>query len=268
MNDKLDRKPQLEVVGLIPAAGRATRVGPLPCSKELFPVGFRVMSEEYNAGPKVVCHYLLEKMRLAGVTTAYIVLREGKWDIPAYLGDGNMLGMHLAYLIMGLPYGVPFTIDQAYPFAQNALVAFGFPDILIDPLDVFVQLLSRQALNDADVVLGMFPADRPHKVDMLELDDNGKIKKILIKPRQTSLQFTWAVAVWTPVFTHFLHKYLITIKDSAAMQQELFMGEVFQAAINEGLAVEAVRVSSKPFLDIGTGDDLMRAVRRCIKEQD
>lgn len=268
MNDELDRQPQLEVVGLIPAAGRATRVAPLPCSKELFPVGFSLGNEKHKASPKVVCHYLLEKMRLAGITKAYIILRKGKWDIPAYLADGTELGMHLAYLMMGLPHGVPYTIDQAYPFVKNALVAFGFPDILIDPLDVFVQLLSRQAISDADVVLGVFPADRPHKVDMLELDGDGQITQILIKPRQTNLQFTWAVAVWTPVFTHFLHNYLITIKDPEEIKLELFMGEVFQAAIEEGLTIEAVGVSSKPFLDIGTGDDLMRAVRRCIKEHD
>jgi len=29
-----------EVVGIIPASGRATRIAPLPCSKELYPVGF------------------------------------------------------------------------------------------------------------------------------------------------------------------------------------------------------------------------------------
>jgi glucose-1-phosphate thymidylyltransferase len=84
-------------------------------------------------------------MRLAGVTRAYIVLREGKWDIPAYLGDGTMLNMHLAYLMMRLPFGAPYTLDQAYPFVQDALVAFGFPDIIFQPDDAFVQLLARQA---------------------------------------------------------------------------------------------------------------------------
>lgn len=39
-------------------------------------------------------------MHAAGITEAYIVLREGKWDIPAYLCDGAMVGMHLAYLMV------------------------------------------------------------------------------------------------------------------------------------------------------------------------
>ena len=113
--------------GTIPASGQATRIAPLPCSKELFPIGFRTAQDGRALGPKVVAHYLLEKMRFAGVSKSYIVLRPGKWDIPAYFGDGSALKLHLAYLMMGVPFGVPFTLDQAYPFVRNATVAFGFP---------------------------------------------------------------------------------------------------------------------------------------------
>src|SRR6266545_7247263 len=92
---------QREVIGLIPAGGRATRIAPLPCSKELYPVGFGVREGESEKRPKVACQYLLEKMQHAGITKAYIILKNGKWDIPAYLQDGSDLGMYLAYLVMG-----------------------------------------------------------------------------------------------------------------------------------------------------------------------
>ncbi len=82
------------------------RITPLPCSKELYPIGFRRSGKDNGLSPKAVCHYLLEKMHLAGITKAYIVLRNGKWDIPTYFGDGKMLDMHLAYLMMDLPFGI------------------------------------------------------------------------------------------------------------------------------------------------------------------
>src|SRR4030042_2836613 len=116
-----------EVIGQIPAGGQATRMSPSPCSKELYPIGFWKVKEGSSLRPKVVCHYLLEKMRLAGITKIYIILRNGKWDIPAYLGDGTMFEMHFAYLMMRLRFGVPYTVDQAYPFVQNNIVVFGFP---------------------------------------------------------------------------------------------------------------------------------------------
>ena len=74
-----------DLIGLIPAGGSATRIAPLPCSKEVYPVGFQRSADGSVPRPKVACEYLLERMRLAGVNRAYIVLREGKWDIPAFL---------------------------------------------------------------------------------------------------------------------------------------------------------------------------------------
>lgn len=246
---------------MIPAAGKATRLSPLPCSKELYPIGSMQLSDGCRAKPKVVCQYLLERMQLAGITKAYIVLRDGKWDIPAYLGDGTNHGMNLAYVMMGLPYGTPYSVDQAFPFVKDAVVALGFPDILFKPGDGFIKLLSWQATGTADVVLGLFPADQPRKVDMVQLEDSGKrIRRIVIKPSQTHLHFTWGIAVWTPAFTAFMHNYVASKDVSVANHPELFVGSVIQAAIDDGMRVEGLQVSEDPFLDIGTPEDLVRAV--------
>lgn len=260
----------MDVIGLIPAGGLATRIGPLPCSKELYPIGFRQVDKDDFLRPKAVCHYLLEKMRMAGITKSYIVLRNGKWDIPAYLGDGEVLNMHLAYLIMRLPFGAPYTIDQAYPFVKDSLVAFGFPDIIFKPDNAFAKLLERQADSNADIVLGVFPVDRPQKWDMVDISEDGKITQILIKPIKTDLQYTWIMAIWTPFFTNFMHKYLIgalekieqnTNENNILRKGELFIGDVIQSAIDNNLNVEGVIFSNSMCLDIGTPDDLVKAVR-------
>jgi glucose-1-phosphate thymidylyltransferase len=269
-NCNRDKELHREVVGLLPAGGQATRIAPLPCSKEIYPIGFRPVEGGRSLRPKVVCHYLLEKMRLAGITKVYIVLRKGKWDIPAYLGDGTMLNMHLAYLMMRLPFGAPYTLDQAYPFVQDALVAFGFPDIIFRSEDAFVRLLARQATTNADVVLGLFPTDQPQEMDMVDLDDDARIHSIVIKPPQTHLRYTWIIAVWTSVFTHFIHEYLAAVQrvdgqddggNNASGQRELFVGDVIQAAIQEDLLVEAVLFPGDTCLDIGTPDNLIEVVR-------
>jgi len=165
-----------------------------------------------------------------------------------------------------LPFGVPYTADQAYPFVRDAIVAFGFPDIIFESDDAFSQLLAYQAAKEIDVVLGLFPADRPQKVDMVDVRDNGRIERLVIKPQDTKLLYSWAIAVWTPVFSKFMHEYLAASEETAAEQPELFVGDVFNAAIQEGLRVEGVLISDKPYLDIGTGDDLLKAVKRCIGE--
>jgi glucose-1-phosphate thymidylyltransferase len=101
--------------------------------------------------------------------------------IPAYLGDGALLDMNLAYLMMNLPFGLLYPINQAYPFVKDAVVTFGFPDILFKSDDAFVHLLSRQTVSEADVILGTFPANYPQKVDMVDVDDDSRVLQVVIK---------------------------------------------------------------------------------------
>ena len=259
------------IIGLLPAGGQATRIAPLPLSKELYPIGFQAVASETSQPslrPKVVSQYLLERLQQAGITQAYFILRPGKWDIPAYFGDGSALDMHLGYLIMGLPYGVPYTLDQAYPFVQNAIVALGFPDILFWPEAAFSQLLQRQARTQADVVLGLFPTDQPQKAGMVDFDAFGRVRLIIEKPSQTDLKYMWAIAVWTPTFTQFLHDHLIAVEaaktqipEAERSLRELAIGDVIQAGITTGLRVEAEVFETGVYLDIGTPENLVKAVQ-------
>jgi glucose-1-phosphate thymidylyltransferase len=270
MHGHKDNKPDPEIIGLIPAGGKATRLAPLPCSKELYPIGFCRTNQGHVLRPKVVCQYLLEKMRLAGISKAYIILREGKWDIPAYLGDGTSLNMHLAYLTIRVSPGVPYTLDQAYPFAKDKIVAFGFPDIMFNADHAFKQLLAKQANTHADIVLGLFPVDQPRKWHMVELDRNQRIRKIVINPVQTELDYTWIIAVWTPVFSEFIYEYLrkdkeaykrIKVSGNVSGRREVFMSDVIQSAVDDALHVQGVLFPSGSCLDIGTLEDLVEAVR-------
>ena len=57
----------MEVIGLIPAGKIGQRLAPLPCSKEIYPRSVSPKPNKRERRPKAVCHYLLEKMRLAGI---------------------------------------------------------------------------------------------------------------------------------------------------------------------------------------------------------
>jgi glucose-1-phosphate thymidylyltransferase len=250
-----------EVVGLIPAGGQASRIAPLPCSKEVYPVGFRTVDDGRGSRPKVVAHYLLEKMRFAGISKAYIVLRPGKWDIPAYFGDGSMLEMQLAYLILGAPFGVPFTLDQAHSFVRNATVAFGFPDILFESENPFGTLLERQSRSGADITLGLCPATHSlSREDRVEVNDAGEVQDIVLNPPESTLAHSWMIAVWKPTFTHFLHQF-VQSRLNSAFQAELSAGYAIQAGMQAGLRAEGVLVSDAPYVDVGTPDGLNRALR-------
>ncbi len=261
----------LDVVGLVPAAGRGTRLQPLTCSKEIVPVGKVLDAVSGTIRPKVAAEYLLEKMRLAGITRTYVVIREGKWDIPEYFGEGGKVGMSLAYVVIPGSLGPPDTIDRAYSFVKPYRVAFGFPDILFEPDDAFVRLLAQQEATGADVVLGLHRVEEPQQWDMVDSDEHGRVRGIFMKPAETTLEFGWHLAVWTSAFTEFLHRFLgseDTRRDLHWFANkandpggDLAVGVVLQQALNAGLVISSVKFSETACLDIGNPENLAKAAR-------
>src|SRR3712207_3227981 len=72
--------------GIVPAAGRGSRIQPLAFSKELLPVGSRL--DGGIERPCAVSEYLLERMLRGGADKICIVISPGKSDIMEYYGGG------------------------------------------------------------------------------------------------------------------------------------------------------------------------------------
>ncbi len=246
-----------DVVGLIPCGGHATRISPLPCSKELLPVGLRRIPDG-SLRPKVVSHFLLEKMHHGGVRKVFFILRNGKWDIPQYYGDGSRIGMDVGYLMMGRPHGPPYTLDQAYPFICDSRVAFGFPDILFEPDDAYKRAFKRLSATRAAIVLGLYPAHKKWKWHAVATDRKGRVKEVRMNRSSTKPGLGWVFAVWTSKFTKFLHENLAARNRGDGLATELTVGEVIQAAIDAGLPVQSVIFPNRNYLDIGTPENLQR----------
>jgi glucose-1-phosphate thymidylyltransferase len=212
--------------------------------------------------------HLLESIRDAGATNAFVVLRKGKWDIPNYFGAGMSFGPRLAYVITEVLDGVPFSVDQAYDLLKEKRILFGFPDILFQPKTAFVQLIQRQRSTEADAVLGLFPTAHSDTMDMVEITDRGRVTAIEVKPAQTALTFTWILAVWTRRFFDFLHDTVNASSDNpgeASVNREIHMGHVIQMAITAGLDIDSVSFPDGTCLDIGTQESLRKMMGKAIE---
>ena len=71
--------------GIIPAAGRGSRIQPLAFSKELLPVGSRIGDDGIER-PCAVSEFILERMILGGADKICFVISPGKSDIMEYFG--------------------------------------------------------------------------------------------------------------------------------------------------------------------------------------
>ncbi|MDH4089119.1 MAG: sugar phosphate nucleotidyltransferase [Cyclobacteriaceae bacterium] len=249
-----------QIIAIIPAAGKATRLGQLPFSKELYPIGFE--HYENKRIPKPVGSYLLENIAAAGVSEFHFVIRNGKWDIPAYFGSGKKYDCNISYHVADYEYGVPFTVNQVYPLSKDKIVVLGFPDNLIKPKNAFSLLIKElNAKSDTSVALGLFPATRPEKCDLVDYDETQKVTAIKIKSSvPTNLKYAWVIAAWKPEFSTFLNGYVLnklsTQSRDELLSKEYHLGDAIISAIQTGMKVQSVIFDEGGFIDIGTPEDL------------
>lgn len=250
------------VVGLIPAAGRARRLGRLPVSKEILPVDFQ--RSRQGVVPKVACQYLLDRFRAGGVERAFLVIRRGKEDIPRHLGSGDDSGVSLAYLVVDDSASVPETLDRAHAFVAGHTVVLGFPDLLFAPEDAYATLLERHRDTGADVTLGLFPVEpaRRPTTDMVRLGAGGRVEDVEVRPQASELERNWLLAVWSPRFTAWLHEQMgPTSRGSVPPGEapELKLGTLLRRSLAEGLHLQGVPFDRGSYLDMGTPKGLARA---------
>ena len=201
-------------------------------------------------------------MSISGVSEFHFVIRNGKWDIPAYYRSGNKYNYNICYHIADYDYGVPFTINQAYHFYKDKIVVLGFPDNLFKPEYAFSRLINElDEKENISISLGLFPASRPEKCDMVDFDEYNKITEIKIKSSDTkNLKYAWVIAAWKPKFSAFLNSFvtnkLATKSNTELTKMEYHMGDVIISAIESGMKVQGVIFSEGRFIDIGTPEDL------------
>lgn len=246
-----------EIWGLLPAAGRATRLGlgRRGPSKEILPV-----ATGPDGGERLACQDLLDSFRLAGATRVLVLLRQGKWDVARRLGDGSEFGLELAYRVLEPTRGVPFTLAAAAPFLGDRTAALGFPDILVHPRDLLARLVRHREATQAEVALALAPCERPQASDLVDVDSRGRVRGLEIKPETTHLKWTWVFALWTPSFTRYLVRWCEAFRPrSARLGREPHFGDVLAAAITERIEISALPFPEARLLDVGTPETLARA---------
>ena len=255
------RHPRKKITGIIPAAGFANRLPMLPCSKEIFPIHVNTGDPENTDKVNIVSSSLLNNMRNADARNAFIIIRKDKWDIPYLLEDGKDFDLNFSYIVTPPTKGTTYTLMKALPFVQEDTILFGFPDILIDADNPFNKLLQKLDQGNSDIVLGLFGATNPQKVDMVDFNENGSIKKIHIKPENTTLRYTWLLAVWNSDFTAAIPR-LLRLSESKIKAREIYIGDIVQAAIEQGMGVDYLIFQNSQYIDIGTPGDLSKVIRQ------
>jgi glucose-1-phosphate thymidylyltransferase len=169
--------------GIIPAAGIGSRIQPLAFSKELLPVGSRLVDGVER--PRAVSEYLIERMILAGADKICFVISPTKSDIVGYFG-GSVEGASIAYVVQQEPGGLCDALFQALPLlAPNEPVLVGLPDTIWYPST------GLAPLPDDRLTFLCFPVDEPQHFDAVVCDDTGRVLEVQVKQANATSRWVW-----------------------------------------------------------------------------
>jgi glucose-1-phosphate thymidylyltransferase len=168
--------------GIVPAAGRGSRIQPLAFSKELLPVGSR--RDNGVDRPCAVSEYLVERLILGGADKICFVISPCKSDILEYFGD-HYGSAQLAYVVQPEASGLCDAVFRASTvIGDHDDVVIGLPDT------VWFPKAALQTLPDADLSFLLFPVEHPEFFDAVVLDGD-KVQQIQVKRTDATSNWIW-----------------------------------------------------------------------------
>ncbi len=229
------------MIGVIPAAGAGQRIQPLGCSKELLPVGSRVIHGVER--PEAVSEYLVERMIAAGVTEICMIISAEKTDILRYYAERDY-NAEIFYVVQRKPQGLCDALFRATPFAsQHDQVLIGLPDTIWFPQNAYRLPLER---NEADVNLVLFPVVDPRAFDAVVCDPQNHVVRVEVKQADAHSHWIWG-AITT---TGSAFRALRSLWESRHRADEYF-GSLLNAYIAAGNSVRGYHVGES-YMDVGT----------------
>jgi glucose-1-phosphate thymidylyltransferase len=190
----------MAVIGVIPAAGYATRLqgspyAVKPAADDLSQAGVFSKEALEIRGRPVMAH-LVERMRAAGCDEVRVVTRPEKRDVITYANDAGLT------VVTGRPEHVVASVSLALARPSEIdgddVVLLGFPDTVWQPENGFALLLRESTARGADVVLGLFGSDEAARGDVVRLatdDAVARVAAIDVKPARPASRLIWGCAV-------------------------------------------------------------------------
>jgi glucose-1-phosphate thymidylyltransferase len=233
--------------GIIPAAGRGSRIQPLAFSKELLPVGSR--KDGPVERPIAVSEHLLERMLAAGVTKLCFVIAPGKSDILEYYGDryGNA---EICYVVQKEALGLCDALFRALPILDAEQIAcVGLPDTIWFPRDGF------SLLDDRGLSFLLFPVKEPQRFDAVEFDQRLNVTHIDVKVEAPRSHWVWGAFKVSGRVLRELHALW-----SQPARGDEYLGTLVNSYLARGGTASAAPVGAT-YVDVGTLAGYREALR-------
>lgn len=235
------------MLGIVPAAGAATRLQPLAFSKEMLPVG-SVLDEYGVERPKAVSEFLVERMIHAGADRVCFVLSPEKTDIIPYYAR-HWAARRFCYVVQEQPNGLCDALFRAmHVMREDEDVLIGLPDTVWFPLDGFCQLPSEE------LAFLLFPVQDARRFDAVLTEPDGRIREIRVKAEQPGTNWVWGAFRMPARIFRTLHALW-----SEAGRGDEYVGTLVNTYLARGGRAVGVPAGDR-YYDVGTVDGYRAAI--------
>jgi glucose-1-phosphate thymidylyltransferase len=228
--------------GLLLAGGHGTRLRPLTYTgnKHMLPIANKPM-----------LLYGLEHLKNAGIKEVGIIVGPIKEGVVETLGDGTVLGMKITYIDQPDPKGLAHAVQISQDFlGDEPFVMYLGDNLLRQGVTGFVERFRARELN---CVVGVCPVSDPSRYGIAELDNNGKIVRLIEKPKEPKSNLA-LIGVY--IFDAHIFEAVRKLKPS--WRNELEITDAIQILLYDGRKVEVEHVSGW-WKDTGKPEDLLEA---------
>lgn len=235
--------------GLILSGGKGTRLRPITytSAKQLVPVG-----------NKPVLFRVVEALVEAGITDIGIVVGDTGPEIRAAVGDGDRFGASITYIQQQAPLGLADGVRVSQGFLGDQRFVMFLGDNVIQ--GGISGLIREFETCDLDCQIVLKHVQNPQQYGVAELDDGGRIIRLLEKPREPKSDLA-LVGIY--MFTPAVHEAVRSITPSWRGEWEIT--DAIQWLVAHQYKVYPY-VHQGWWIDTGKMEDLLEANRLVLDE--
>ena len=235
--------------GLILSGGKGTR---------LYPITFNRAKQLVPVANKPVLFRVIEAIKEAGIDDIGIVIGDTGAEIREAAGHGRRWGVNITYIPQEAPLGLAHAVKISQDFlGDERFVMFLGDNVIQGGISALIRQFASSAWNSQVVLTEV---DQPQHYGVAELDEQGKIKRLVEKPHNPPSNLA-LVGIY--MFDHNVFTAVNSIKPS--WRGELEITDAIQWLVENGYAVHPY-IHRGWWIDTGKPIDMLEANNRVLAE--
>jgi UDP-N-acetylglucosamine diphosphorylase/glucosamine-1-phosphate N-acetyltransferase len=233
------------------AAGEGVRLQPITATRPKHLI---------KVGGKPILEYCLDALKASGITEVIIVTHYMGDAIRQYFGDGERMGLKIAYVEQAEMLGTGNAVSVVEPYVDGDFVLV-YGDLLFAP-EAVANVIHLYEAEKPAAVMAVVPVEKPESYGVVELENEKIVKRIIEKPAAEKSPSNLANAGLYLFSKEIFDKIKQT---KASIRGEWELTDALSLLIEGNKTVLASKISKDDWVDIGRPWDLLEANSWALK---